>query len=375
MALPEPPALRRLCRAPEAVAALAPADWNAALRAARGAQVLARLGYRIEDAGMLAACPAPARDAFLAARPYPAYIQTQVRRELRHVLRALAPLQTDLILLKGAAYLGAGLALSRGRHLRDLDILVRRERIGEIERRLLDLGWESGVANDYDQRYYREWMHEIPPLRHPERGLEVDIHHTLLPLTSRLRPDPELFWSASLALEGMPRVRVLCPADMVLHTATHLFYDGEIRGGLGDLWDIDELLRAFGPTPGFWDTLLARAARTDLGRPLYYALTFSRQLMGTAVPDAVLDQARGRFGPRAAVDRLMERLITRVLNPADDAPPSAPVSDWLLYVRSHWLRMPPQLLIPHLLRKATRRLGRATADPAAPAPRSEPPGA
>ena len=370
MAPPKSPALLHLCRTPKSVAELSPAEWNAALRAARTEQVAARLGYRIEDAGMLAACPGPAQDTFLAARHYPAYIQTQVKRELRHVLRALAPLQTDPILLKGAAYLVAGLPLARGRHLRDLDILVRRERIGEIERRLLDLGWSSGVADDYDQRYYREWMHEIPPLRHPERGLEVDIHHTVLPLTSRLRPDPELFWQASLPVEGMPRVRVLCPADMVLHTATHLFYDGEIRGGFGDLWDIDELLRLFGEEPGFWDGLLERAARTDLGRPLYYGLAFSRRLMETPVPDAILAEARIRFGPHPAVERLMEILVIRVLSPADDAPRSTPVSDWLLYVRSHWLRMPPWLLIPHLLRKMSRRLGRpgeeSATDPARP---------
>jgi hypothetical protein len=27
----------------------------------------------------------------------------------------------------------------------------------------------------------------------------------------------------------------------------------------------------------------------------------------------------------------------------------------LLYLRGHWLRMPPRLLVPHLLRKAWRR--------------------
>ena len=40
---------------------------------------------------------------------------------------------------------------------------------------------------------------------------------------------------------------------MVLHSATHLFYDGEIRGGSSDLWDIDELLRHSDRGPGFWD--------------------------------------------------------------------------------------------------------------------------
>jgi hypothetical protein len=29
---------------------------------------------------------------------------------------------------------------------------------------------------------------------------------------------------------------------------------------------------------------------------------------------------------------------------------------WLLFVRSHWLKMPVHLMVPHLLRKAFRRV-------------------
>jgi len=29
---------------------------------------------------------------------------------------------------------------------------------------------------------------------------------------------------------------------------------------------------------------------------------------------------------------------------------------WLLFVRSHWLKMPVYLMVPHLLRKAFRRM-------------------
>jgi hypothetical protein len=32
---------------------------------------------------------------------------------------------------------------------------------------------------------------------------------------------------------------------MVLHSATHLFYDGELNHGLRDLVDLDDLLRHF----------------------------------------------------------------------------------------------------------------------------------
>lgn len=351
---PDRAAFLRAWANPKSVVEFAPDVWNDLMMQARSANVLARLSYRIEDAGVFADCPLPVQDMLIGALPYPRYLHTHALRELRHLRLTLNSLGTDLILLKGGAYLVAGLPLSRGRTLRDLDILVRREEIELVESRLLEAGWESQVENAYDQRYYRDWMHEIPPLRHPERGWEVDIHHTVIPLTSRLHPNPALFWEASLPVDGMPGVRVLAPADMVLHTTTHLFYDGEIRGGLGDLLDIDSQLRLFGLEPGFWDKLLERAAEMQLGRPLYYGLRFAHRLLETPVPREAMTEARARFSPPWAIEQLMDRLVTRVLTADPGAP--TPVSDWLLYVRSHWLRMPPHLLIPHLTRKALRRL-------------------
>ncbi len=347
--------LLRLWSDPRSAGLFKPSDWNRALRAARGERLTARLGYRLEDAGVLDACPVPVIDMLLGARAYPAFVQGQARHELHHLLRALAPLQVELILLKGAAYLSAGMTLSRGRPLKDVDLLVHRGDIGPVEAQLVDYGWESQSQNDYDQRYYRQWMHEIPPLRHPERALEVDVHHSLLPTTSRLRLDPEGLWGSSVPIPDMPGARTLGPYDMLLHTSTHLFYDGEIHGGLGDLWDIDALLRQFADTRGFWDGLLERAGQIELGRPLHYALVFAARLLGTPVPPGVLARAAERFGPAGSVDRLMGTLVATVLDP--DPGFGTPLARWLLYVRSHWLRMPPRLLIPHLARKATRRLG------------------
>jgi hypothetical protein len=50
----------------------------------------------------------------------------------------------------------------------------------------------------------------------------------------------------------------------------------------------------------------------------------------------------------------MDRLVAlALLPPHPDYPPRArALACWLLYVRSHWLRMPPWLLIRHLLHKA-----------------------
>jgi hypothetical protein len=61
----------------------------------------------------------------------------------------------------------------------------------------------------------------------------------------------------------------------------------------------------------------------------------------------------------------MDRLVPRAMLPAhpDRLPPfGARLAQFLLYVRSLWLRMPPWLLATHLARKGWRRMAPARKD-------------
>lgn len=349
--------LLRLFAHPETAPGLSVAEWNSVLRAGHSQRLLARLGFRLERHGV-AACPEPVWQALEGARYFAEFVQVQIEREVRAVLKTLVPAGIEVTLLKGAAYQLSGMALAQGRHAADLDILVRRERLAEVEARLLADGWEAQKLDAYDQRYYRTWMHEIPPLRHRDRDIELDVHHGLLPLTSRLHPDPALLWADSIPLRApglAPALRVLSPCDMLLHTATHLFQAGEIKGGLKDLLDIQDMLEAFAGQDDFHGRLLARAQRLDLGRPLYHALKYARLLLDAPLPPWVLREARA-YGPSPLVDAVMQRLVSRVLDPHYPIRREPVISQWLLLLRSHWLRMPLWRLTGHLSRKAWRRL-------------------
>ncbi|WP_295431465.1 nucleotidyltransferase family protein [uncultured Thiodictyon sp.] len=350
-------------RQPTSVRRFTAEQWTDALWGAGQHRCLARLSYRIEDAGCANACPEPAWDLLTSARYYPNFLQVRVAREIRHLHRILRARGIDFVLLKGGAYLSAGFPFARGRGMNDLDLMVRRSALGEAEAALRAAGLVTATLNDYDQHYYRTWMHEIPPLHHPERGVEVDVHHRILPLTSRLNPAPEIMWADAVALPATPGVAILSPPDMLLHTATHLFYDGAILDGFRDLLDIDSLIATHAIAPDYWSRLLGRAASLELGRPLYYALYFARRILATPIPTATMEEAHARFAPGALVRPVMEHLVTRVLPPRPRAARAAPVSAWLLYLRSHWLRMPPGLLARHLGRKGLRRF--ASDSPAA----------
>lgn len=344
--------LAAVYRQPERLRALGPEDWNRLLEEAWGANLSARLSYLVEDNGLQEEIPAIAWERLLSTRFYPELVAADQRFELRKVQKALAGVDCDLVLLKGAGYLKRGLDLSRGRLMADLDIMVPRDRLAEVERTLVAQGWESVKLDPYDQRYYRDWMHELPPMRHPDRGFELDIHHAILPLTGRLRPDSDLLWQASEPLSE-PGLRTLAPVDMLLHCTAHLFQD-EIGGRLKDLLDIHGLVTEFGREDGFWQQLPGRAGQLQLGRPLLYALDSCRNLLGSEIPGDVMVEIEQRFAPSPGTRKLMRSLVVRAVPGPPARPPGAGLAAWLLYVRSHWLRMPPGQLALHLMRKALR---------------------
>lgn len=344
-------------RAPEKLPGLSPADWELLLRVARRARVLGRLESELARAGLLGAIPVRAAGHLRAARNVIAHRNTLISWEVNRLLWALKGIDAPLILLKGSAYLLADLPPARGRIFADVDLLVPEEGIGEVEERLVERGWFKTQIDPYDDRYYRVWMHEIPPLRHRERGTEIDIHHRILPKTSRLNSAPQLLFAASQPLADQ-RLRILAPADMVLHALVHLFLEGDPDEGLRlrDLIDVHDLLCHFGQIPGFWSELVPRARELGFLRPLYYGLQFTQQFFGTTIPPHVLRELDDA-APFWPIRQLMNRLIPLAILPGHPDYPSlwASIARWLIYVRAHWMRMPAGLLTKHLSHKAWLR--------------------
>lgn len=353
------PLLLALCE-PEQILAMTPDHWSRLVPEARAAGLLGYLGVRLDELKLLACLPDYLHDHFRAGMTVAAECRRAIRWEVDRIRHALRGMDVPVVLLKGAAYVVADLPAARGRVFSDVDVMVPKPALAAVETALARAGWEAIKLDPYDQRYYRTWMHELPPLRHRRRRTVIDVHHTILPESGRLRPDPADLLRAARPVED-GGVRVLAPTDMVLHSAAHLFQDGAFGRGLRDLVDLDGLLRHFGDEPGFWGALVRRAGRLDLGRPLFYAARHCRRILGTPVPPAFEEAARA-FRPPRVGGMVMDWLVARALRPHAPAPApiEARVARRVLYLRSHWLRMPPHLLTAHLVRKAIgRRAGAA----------------
>lgn len=347
------PLLIQVFRSPETVLRLKLCDWDLLIRQARRANVLATLDLLLSERGLIESVPAWPRRHFEWIRRIAEQHQRAVQWEVTQIRKALHQL-SRVTLLKGAAYVMAGLPAARGRLFSDVDILVSKGELQKAEGALMLHGWACTHPGEYDQQYYRKWMHELPPMQHVRRGSTLDVHHAILPPTARLRPDPAKLHREARRLPGQPGLFVLAPCDMVLHSMVHLFHDGEFDNAFRDLVDIDALIRHFSTEePGFWPGLVARAEELQLSRPLFYALRHVVRLLETPVPTGVRELA-SRGGPPLPLLRIMDALFNRAL-----LPQHASCEDWwmagarrALYIRSHWLKMPPMLLTTHLFYKA-----------------------
>lgn len=333
-------------------------QWNELLFQAKQTGMLATLANCFRQNQLWEQLPESVQGQCQDAIHFAQYLQRNANWEINRIRRLLYPEGYTMTLLKGAAYLQHGLSFSKGRLLADVDLMFAEEDLPAVEALLTENGWKSSKSQVYDNEYYRRWMHELPPYRHQQRLYDVDIHHRILPRTSRLNPEPELLLAAAVPL-AEPGLNTLCFTDMVLHTVVHLGYDADYNNRIRDLYDIDQLIR-YGQSniPDFWEQLEERAFKLGVVLPLIDILQLLLQLFSTpideqfvtrltktntgilqrvkywAIPEAIVPLTRGQR-------RLQKRIACQ-----------------LLYIRSHWIKMPPLLLLSHLSRKAWMRLSK-----------------
>ena len=327
-------------------------DWDLFIRQARHANLLAKMYYLLKESELLEKVPQQAL-LHLQSRYYVSERHSQSAFwEIDEINKVLTSIPVPVILLKGAAYLALNLTAAKGRLFNDLDIIVPKEVISTVEKELWKDGWLSFHHDEYDQRYYRKWMHELPPLKHENRGTVLDVHHTILPETAKLKVDVEQLFRDVVPVADYENVYTFSKPDLVLHSATHLFGDGELEHGLRDLSDLDGLMREFAMNSSFWQELVNRAKTLNLQRPLFYAVRYCHTILNTTIPEDVfrtLDIKKPNILLLFIMDSLFKRAFLPDHKSCDDS--LTPVARFMLYIRSHYLRMPLYLLLPHLFHK------------------------
>ncbi len=334
----------RLLADPTSVETVADDAWTAIVCAARAERLLPALAHRLTGFDLPTGIASILQNARLDADAG----RVQALHEAEMARRALVHFDLPVVLLKGTAFVAAGLDAGQGRLVGDLDILVPRGDLDMVEAALRKAGWDWVKPDAYDDAYYRRWMHELPPMIHGTRDRMIDVHHNVLPLTARPRPDAAALIADSEPLEN--GLRVLSGADMIVHAAAHMLADGDLSGGLRNLWDIDRLVRARVDAGLSVADVITAGHRHGLQVAVSRSLRLAHAIFVTPLGDATGTPAmRPRRADRVYRARLLARdgwgQLTR---------------PWLrlaFYIRSHLIRMPLPMLLRHLSIKAWRAWG------------------
>lgn len=229
-------------------------------------------------------------------------------RELARILGALQEQGLQTLLLKGGAlaiavYHSVGL-----RPMGDSDLLVRREDAARVMEVLQALGYGS-VSVEPHPGATLAYENEIA-LRHPDhQHFLLELHWGLVDSPYYQRAlDMQWFWETAQAVEfeGVSTLW-LGPEAQLLHLCAHLMLH-HAGGGGRLLWyhDIAEVLLAYRHTLD-WDSLLARAAASDLILPLQQVLPQVWEHWNLA-PPAGIQERLAALRPSAGEVRIFRRL-------------------------------------------------------------------
>jgi len=229
-----------------------------------------------------------------------------LNKALVEVLDAFETHGIQAIVLKGAVLSETIYPDIGTRPMADVDLLVRPEDLPQIEVILTDLGYELRWSYELSEAFCRRFRSEL--IAYSDRWhASIDIHWHLLNQTWFHRVcsiDLSALWADTRPMViGKAQALQLAPEHNLLHLCVHLALQHDYQG---ILWyvDIDRVARSEDIR---WDRFVADAHAFKIKTAVYYALVFTRQLLGTPIPDSALNVLRP--------SRLRLRLVYRFVNP------------------------------------------------------------
>jgi predicted nucleotidyltransferase len=330
-------------------------EWRDLILVARANSLLPRVAaFILNDVKCNLQVPTNVNAHLIASIRHETLFHNQVKDEVNFVNAKISrALNRNLIVLKGAGYVVASSSAAKGRIFSDIDLLVLKEDVSKVERALHLFGFVSDTDSEYDQKYYREWAHEIPPLRHLQRGTVLDVHHNIVPLVSGRAPDIEIFLKSTVKTEY--GVEVLRPAAMFLHSAIHLFFSEEFTNGYRDLSDLSLLLDEIIDDDDEISYLFFLAENTGFENEIFLALRYLDRIFGRTIPQDITKNFK-QVPPSKIRLVVMDFISGKVLaaNHRLVDVKFRGLAQWLAFVRGHLLKMPFNILVKHTASKLWR---------------------
>jgi len=324
-------------------------EWEQVIEVLRESDLLACCYFRLKDNNQLAQLPDFALKHVTSAMVYSERQAKQVLFEAQQIQDTLSGIGVKPYFLKGASYTLQNSNNSRGRVYSDIDVLVSKGDILKSEKALSDNGWQSCNVSDYDDKYYREWSHEIPPMSHATRGTTLDLHHNIvLPISGRAVPIKDFVKNGVIVENGCS---VLSLPATVMHSCVHLVINEECHHAFRDLLDISALIKD-SDSAQFWTDIIELANKLNFVKELYIALSVANIFGMLEIPE----ELSARFS-LFKDDKLLQYRIQSVYA-LSFQPHSKHIQTFrhalavfISYIFGHLNKMPLKVLLPHLTTK------------------------
>jgi hypothetical protein len=338
----------------ESVEGLSLKQWEQLLRILRGADMLGSFYYFLQRHEQLNLVPDFALGHLLSAKRYADRQVQQVNAEVSILSDCLAVIDCKPVFLKGAAYVLKKSSNHFGRVMSDIDILVPKVDLLKVENALKQDGWLEKKLDDYDEQYYRKWVHELPPFSHPERGVTLDVHHTIIPpITGIVIPQHYLFGNKIETEFG----HLTLSAEMIImHCIIHLFYNEDYEKSFRDIVDIHMLLLDYENEHQI--TAINQVANDlNFSKEWYYALYLCDHLFNVHRVDT-LSKENHFYSVTFLNTMFIKAIILPALIPSHDLFDNRrnKFARFMMFLRGHFLKMPLKVLIPHFFVKSLRAL-------------------
>jgi hypothetical protein len=272
--------------------------WNGVLQLAERHGVFPLLYPLVAD--HLPATIRAGRDALYQAHAARCAAMTS---ELARLLKDLESAGQRALAYKGPALAARAFGSTVARGFVDLDILVRRDDLPAVRRRLQALGYRPAQSSPVpDPLLFGSECDET--FLHDQRAVALEVHWAVAPPWLRFPVTTESLLERAVPVEAPP-LRAASPGDedMVL-----LLCLNGAKDGWPKLEPLCSLAALVARRPDFdWDQLLANAARLHTRRMLHLGLLLASRLGFLMVPPAAAASVQADRGATALADRVRQR--------------------------------------------------------------------
>jgi hypothetical protein len=207
---------------------------------------------------------------------------------LNQILKTFKEESIQVIVLKGAFLAETIYPNIALRPMFDIDLLIRPEDLARVRQLIEDLGYHHCLVEGklLDEAFIGRSAYLKQFMLH--------IHWTLVNVERYKRVtsiDVEAMWRRAKPVKiAGSEAKTLSPEDMLLYLCLHLSIH-HVFSGLIRFCDIREVIKFYDGQID-WERLTINAQRFKLQRPIYYALYYTKELLGTPIPQDVLTELK-----------------------------------------------------------------------------------